>query len=390
MNDTTTAIRSRYVKLLQVHVSSWLLFSGVVIIGLSLIPGLPAKLADYSKDGGFALVATGLGFLIAEHTLRRESEDLLAEMIQSTLKTALGDVSESARVVERTLNDLQHIREAVVRNAVPDVLRARLGSSDLTVQDSLAMIVQRLYELRQSEHWANDVYREYLTEVIKNTRVNTDALCQLTSEVTPSAHGYGIKLASPAQRTDEILTKLMSKMQQGSKYSVISDVESWTEDNLDDFFKESAEAVVRGVVIRRIFVVTTEDLHTGALVPAAAYEVLRKHLADPPVGAQGEYEVRLCDTTDRTKPILRGGNAGIIYEHFGIFEPAEGRFCVQVKVERTNLSTLTLTNLELKSEDQTRFDDLWRALAHNLTEVDLDIALKRWEEYTGAVSARPG
>jgi hypothetical protein len=379
MNATELTFQKKSVKYLH-YLAGGLLFAfGTFFLVVSWFAPLSASGADYLKETGFTLAATGLAFLIAEYALRRESEDLLTRTIKSTLESNLGDARESAKIINRTLDRLQAIEDAVTSNSLSKVLAAKLDDpAELHLHDSLATMVENLHLLGGSAHWAKDVYREYLADVIQNTSHNTVALCRLTMETLPSQDGQGIKLVPSARRTDEILKKLMAKMESGSRYSVLSDVESWTDGKLKGFFDQSICSAREGVLIRRIFIITGEELRRGTLTPAAVSDVIKRHMGTQVSDETTGYHVRLYDTSDPSAPTLRGEAAALLRKHYGIFEPVGRGNCIQVKVEEADLSGLRLTNLQRGSADQDNFELFWRILKTDLTSDGLQEAKERW------------
>lgn len=351
---------------------------GVILISTSLFLGRGSRAADYLKEAGFMFAATGIAFLVAEHTLRRESILLLTRTIKTTIHRNLGDVRSSVTVLASIVADLKRVQKAVANSAVKEVLQARLGSGDacdLRIQKGLSDMVDNFHRVGGTEHWAKEVYRQYLADVIENTSENTMALCELTAIPASSRQ---INLVSRAQRTDEILEKLMAKMDEDSKFSVVSDVESWLNDQLGRFFRQSKAAADRGVLIRRIFVWRDEDIIHGAFTPAQGYRELLRHLEVQSSTEGRGYHIRLYHPAmmlDLNKDRLE-----LLKEHFGIFTPAKHNPCIHVKVEKTNLSLLNLTNLPLTSATHDDFDVVWNALKQDVTKDVLESTRDRWIE----------
>jgi hypothetical protein len=250
--------------------------------------------------------------------------------------------------------------------AMQSTLEANLRDARLSTESFRAMI-DGLSVLQASTHWAKDVYREYLADLISNTSHNTVALSQLTMEMHPSVGSVGIKLVPSARRTDEILRKLMSKMEPGSRYSGVSDVQSWLGAQLERFFDESCVAAERGVLIRRIFVVRNEKILIKPSEPDEAFRELSRHFKAQSSNSDSGYHIRLYNTSDPNVHRLRGSAVALLAQHVGIFEPAVSGHCIQVEFEDRDLSVLRLANLPRNSAIQNDFDRLWQALDADLT-----------------------
>jgi hypothetical protein len=382
---------------------------GLLLLGLSLLGG---HASEYLKDGAFHLGAAGLVLMIVDPLLRKESNDFVRHSIQETVSeriyeaqgaiqllidNRLQDYLEQSKMsvsdvvretMQKQLTDrVDYISQAVSRNGVHDVLAARLnpsGDGNGQLSQDLTILIENLDMLRRRQDWARDVYVEYLSEVIQSAGANTVAFCGLTSESASASDLHPIKLASPAERTDKILARLMEVLPNHSTYHVISDIESWTNGKLADFGLWSAKAVSdRGVIIRRIFLVLHDDLRDGSLSPDEAYETLKQHLesAVEPAGQGGSYQVRLLDTT---VTVPKEANE-IVKEHYGIFIPPPPQRCLQVRVDKRNFSKLSFANLPAGSDESRQFDRIWNAvLRTNLTAELLSEARDRWRRIARA------
>ncbi|HEX6036661.1 hypothetical protein [Longimicrobium sp.] len=357
--------------------------AGAVLFSYSKDPALSPGTAEDLREAAFAMLATALALFIAE-IVRKGYEELLSTTVQSTLEENLRDV----RLSKKLLTDLERLRDVETETAVSEVLSVKLGiDEDDRLTGSLNKMLDGLSALKESTHWAKDVYREYLVDVIRNTAQNTEALCALSTEKFPSQSGQGIKLTPSAQRTDEILAKLMSTVGPGSRYSVLSDLESWLGGNLETFFSSSRVSAEQGVLIRRIFVVLDADFRrrNGALNTENAFEVLGEHIKAQSNRQDVGYHVRLY-VDHGPKAQLSGELQPMIKKHFGIFEPSHDDPCVQVRVEEPDLSGLRLINLPRNSIDQKKFEFFWQFLEDDLSAERLETERWRWRAAESAAS----
>jgi hypothetical protein len=374
---TVSELKDRLIRLKQYLVSTLLAGIGLLFLWRADHSRLSASEAESWKEAAFAVLATALAVGIAEYG-RGGYEELLAATVETTLETKLRDV----RLSQELLSDLKAYRDSWRKGTVSRVLGRTIGAAeDSSLAQSLVTMLDGLSDLRASTHWARDVYQEYLTDVIQNTCDNTLSLCQLTANINPS-NSRQISLVSRAQRTDEILQKLMAKMERGCRYTVVSDVQSWLDDKLERFFDESFAAAKRGVLIRRIFVVRDDEIRSGAFTPAQAFGELGRHFQAQSRTPTAGYHIRLYHSAPKLR--LSKDKLEIFNEHFGIFEPAKDEPCIHVKVEKTNLSVLKLTNLPRHSTPRKYFDAVWEALRQDLTPNALNDAKQKWEIIAGA------
>ena len=369
MTRLELVLRAALLKVKQYLFATILAAIGIACLWKSTDSQLSAAVAEVWREGAFAVLATALAIGITEFS-RRGNEDLLARTVEETLKENLRDT----RLANRLLADLQTLRDARANKLASEILGVKLGTSQNDpLRDSVGRMLDGLSDLQRSTHWAKDVYREYLSAVIQNTSENTHSLCELTAK--PS-HSRQINLVSRGQRTDEILQKLMVRMQRGCRYLVVSDVQSWLDDKLERFFDETRAAAGRGVQIRRIFVVKDEEIRSGSVTPDEAFSELGRHLKLQSSTRAPGYRIRLYQPVMRLH--LANEKLEILKDHFGIFAPANEGPCVHVKVERTNLSLLTLTNLSPRDSVHTYFDAVWKKLDRDLTKNTLEQAKNRW------------
>lgn len=432
MNTNEESATGRAAKANIAVVGYWLLFGGAFSVLLSLFPNMVA--ADYLKEGGFNIGAAGIVLLAAEWRLRRETRDLIQECLDATLQkrfvefqsavfASVGNLlsssstamkAEVASILETTsqqsrdlasisirnaleakvdesnllfcntieaaihnnlASDLGEIRNAVARKAVRDVLKATLASREelrLDLADHVAAIVEGLQDLSLRGDWAQDVYREYIGAVLANTRENAQKLCDVSVEKETSRldDDRKVTLVSAAKRTDFILSRLMSKLMDGGRYSVVSDFGSWRNGQLSEFFDISLEVAARGGEIRRIFNLTQEVPSESMVSEVQA--ILKQHLDG--ASKYSGYKVKLLD---KSSPNF------ISRAHFGIFERAGQDHCIRVRVEKMDneedLQILRFAKVPLVSDDMKQFERAW-ALLPSLDTERIESALGEWKK----------
>lgn len=343
---------------------------GAVLFVRSKNPQLASSTAEDWREAAFALLATALAMFIAEF-VRKGYEDLLSREVTKTIEENLQDM----RQLKGLLTDAKRLRDTDTAEAVSEVLSVKLGTGDDSpLTKSLSTMLDGMSDLGESNHWAKDIYREYISDVLQNASENTSSLCKLSANTNPAPFVV-INLVSRAQRTDEILQKLMARMQRGCKYLVVSDVQSWLDDKLEKFFEESRSAARRGVLIRRIFVVKEGDLRAGLLTPDRVAGELRRHLGAQSTKPNG-YHIRLYGPS--TKLALSKQKLDLLTDHVGMFIPERDQPCISVTVEKTNLSRLKIANESRAAPTIRDFGAIWDALGGDLTDTVLTKAESEW------------
>jgi hypothetical protein len=100
------------------------------------------------------------------------------------------------------------------------------------------------------------------------------------------------------------------------------------------------------------------------------------------------YRIRLYHPTGKLIG-LSPDKFDILHHHFGIFVPRNAGPCIQVIVEKTNLSVLKLTNLSHEASIHTHFNAVWNALKTDLTGSALNKARARWNAIAKEAGAPP-
>jgi hypothetical protein len=378
-----------------------LLSASLICVIVSLVPGRSATATEVLRALSLHLGTAGIVIMTVEVGLRIETANLVRTYVDATLRTTLGtylgNVDDaikstltagiqgqiSALTVEVTstidnsleamlLSELRNIREAVLQNAANVIVRAKVGKDtgrEKRLSNYLVEMMDSLEDVRTHGDWAKEVYRAYLDEVLHNVRDTVKALCVLSVEKRGSVSRQWIKFVAPEERTNLILMQLVSTLPDGGEYRVISNVESWCDDKLDGFFKKSLEAVLRGVAIRRVFVVFRDDVINRL---DDVVSVLTTHLD----AASDGYEIRLLDaSTD----VASRKYPDLSEKHYGIFIPGDHEeHYVMVKVDSTKLTQLSISNVNKESDEVTTFRRIWESLGNRLTPDLLADSVERW------------
>jgi hypothetical protein len=351
-------------------------------------PEAVAVWPEYLKDLGFHLAAAGFVLQVIEPKLQSASHAFMSASIEKAVNRGI-EAANIQRIVRRSLIDqegLHSLHTAATRGAFEDVLSYCFDTEDddaLRLRGSLAVLLQHLYEMQVHEGWATGVFRAFLAEIIHGISENVKTLADLCAEEEASTDRHGITLFSPAKRTDLILSSLMKSLEPGSRYSVISDLGTWRKKKLDAFFLSSAEAIERGVFIRRLFVIGPKEFD-NSVTPDEVFEILKKHvvISQKYRNASNGYRVRLLDDS-RTVGGERVQVDGVDSKHHGIFTVPDHPLSIKVTVDESDLSQLffsNISNVPGDSVDLNRFEEAWRNAAPDLDLRLLRRALKRWNE----------
>lgn len=370
---------TRYYNSLKKNVGALVTAVGVLLIVAAYFLSHGKKtdeLSEYLKDAGFHLAAAGFVLVVIEPKLHRASRALMKASIQNAVFRGIERVNVP-RLVRKSLvgdEEMVGIRAAVTKRATEEVLTRHFEDwkeGDYGILDSILTIIHKLHEMRLHESWATNVFNTYLSDVIRGVSQNTKTLTELCSEKSPTVDPHSITFHSPARRVDQILTDLMRALPAGSSYIVISDLKSWKNGKLNQFFKDTLSAAARGVKIRRLFVVGPKEFD-GSTTAEEAHEILRAHvLAAKKAAKTGRgYRVRLLDDSRTSSHRSSTVKQRISSKHYGVFIHKNERLAVKVTVDESDLSRLYFSNVYLNSDEISLFEDAWAA-----QETDLDIPL---------------
>jgi hypothetical protein len=171
---------------------------------------------------------------------------------------------------------------------------------------------------------------------------------------------------------DHVLAEQMKAMERGDRYYVISDLASWLHSQLEKFQEETAKAVGRGVIVRRIFNLLRPSWHEAAGHELAVEEILKFHFDasnEWQSESGGKYEIRVMDEEVLTNRQLQKFDQGKIREsHFGVFLHGREGTAVRFKVPTPSLSEMLLCrDQNMIEKDVVLFEAAWNA-SPSLTE----------------------
>jgi hypothetical protein len=284
--------------------------------------------------------------------------------------------------------ELKDLKDAVGQFALDGALQAMVhsdipGHDEEMVRD-LKKLITSHQQLLEHGDWARKGYARYLALLLRNATQNAERLCAVSTSKhdDPDAVEYHIEVLSPAVLTDSMLAEQMMRLPNGGRYSIASNVGSWSKGRLERLSTASEDAVRnRGVTIRRIFVLTEREPHFTTF--ADAREVLGAHLryAGEWIGGTGAYMVKLLDSEmlNRVPREHRRAAESLFNEHFGIFDRPDRDLCIRVEVNEPDLSDLRIGGVVRGSKAMQRFDAVWKTLPP-LDNTELTEALDRLEQ----------
>jgi len=198
---------------------------------------------------------------------------------------------------------------------------------------------------------------------------NADNLADLTGRIARRERltiPTPVELPRPGVLADVILSKEIAALNGAGSYLALSDIDSWLV--LPLFEVAQHEAVLKGVTVNRIFIITHPPSLETCRVLSRHYAYASKWTREAEaVESGGCYRVRFLNSDQLEAAQLLHGEV----KHFGIFVPSQPSECaVEFKVPEPDLSTFTLTALEGTRGDLARFNDIWSSAD------DLDVALR--------------
>ncbi|MDB4949271.1 MAG: hypothetical protein JWM27_1920 [Gemmatimonadetes bacterium] len=278
------------------------------------------------------------------------------------------------------------INRAVADHALNMALEELIHTGDKQLDGTLARdiesFVTSLTDMEKEGDWGKVGYTQYLAELLHNTVFNAESLCRLSTGLRGTIHTprYQVKVLSPTELTDKMLAHQMSGLDNGGRYSVVSNLGSWHGNQLRELLEASEAAVRRGVTIRRLFVVAWTPPHGNPPSSSEARKVLEKHLKAAE-RSQGNYVIKLLDwqEKDRFKETHPDAYEFLKANHIGIFESRNKPHCIRVQVASADLADLWISGLQAGSQEFDTFDEAWK----NIPTLDSDYlqrSLMRWDE----------
>lgn len=284
--------------------------------------------------------------------------------------------------------ELKEIRDAVATNALENVFLANLrGEGSDKMVHNLGVLVHHLKGLQEQGDWVKEGYIQFLGHSLENLTKNAERLCNLSTPQKQDHNEFHVIARSPATSTDDILAEQMRLLPHGSRYSVVSNIESWEGGQLSELGRASEMAVRKGVHIRRIFVLGGDGANRSTTPLEETRQVLLDHCNAAKSwtsGVGGKYEMRILDV-DRLQSLrlvskkVADAVEFVFDTHYGVFERDQELYCLRVEVSEKDLSDLRMTRMAPASATELqRFNTAWEKLLPDVpTSYTIQDALDR-------------
>lgn len=227
---------------------------------------------------------------------------------------------------------------------------------------SLSTLSAILRKFQDDRTWDKDVCVGIISSLL-------DKLVNKNAKVLESFVKHKHSAIEPLQAeaiTSSILSELMKRMEAGDRYDVISDLSSWRDGRLFEFWAQTGEAVARGVRVRRVFNLML--LPQFRALKNVELEILKQHIRESEAWNrkyEGQYSVRLFSRQDyrrtrkfSTAPELE--RRKIEAAQFGIFSHGNEDQTI-VEVRQYDLSELVLWKAAgVDAQDHLKlFEQIW-------------------------------
>jgi hypothetical protein len=298
--------------------------------------------------------------------------------------------STHIRAAVALTEDLQAIKSAVGENALTGALRTLLRSENAAYDEeliaSIGSFVEQVRDLQTRGDWAKDGYVRFLYRMQRDVTANAENLRRVSVELrnNPTAEtAYRVKVKSPGALTDIMLAEQMRRLPPSGRYSIASNPVAWHGHQLSELHEESRNAVGRGVLIRRIFVLYGGlGPHGHSFDMEEADDIIRSHFQHSREWRgyeAGGYEIRLLDEVTRIG-VDKNAADFILQNHFGVFEWPRADHSVLVQVTEADLSNLTITGLHEGAPYMLKWETVWAGLPVTTVDVVEDV-LARWRSH---------
>lgn len=345
----------------------------------------------YSVSGvavGWALVYWADSFQTTNKLLAKFLEHLGMGFIVAAIAVLFYEWGAHLKDSIRLSEGLRAIQSAVGENALEGALRVLIHGDkpehDLEMIRRVTIFVDYVRDLQTAGDWARAGYVRFLYRLLKDVTQNAESLRNISAELrkNPAAGAeYHVIVQSPAALTDIMLAEQMRRLPHGGKYSIATNPRTWQANQLNELHDESRRAVERGVIIRRIFVLTrSRGPHAHTFNAAEAGQMIRLHFLHARNWSRasgGSYEIKLLD--DSVLKNLATPAATFIYDnHFGVFElSATEEHAVLVQVTSPDLSDLRIRGASSFSPYRVQWEEVWKALPET-TEAMIRSMLAPW------------
>jgi hypothetical protein len=356
----------------------WLSTWAKEVLGLIFVPRI-------AELGAKLLEHVGMGFIVA------------------AIAVLFYEWRAHLKAVERVSSELTALREAVAAQALDGALRVYVdtgdGEHDREVIAAITGILENLKKLQDRGDWTQKGFQRFITAMIRNVSMNAETLATLSGPhrtASARAASYNVVVHTPVQLVDIILAEQVGRLPNGGKYRVVTNPLDWQEGQFIELRKVSALAVAKGILVRRILVLTDSgpnayagphseiarilDMYAGDSEIARLLDV-EPHLGDarPPTSGIG-YSFKVLDEYER-KHIGKlkddaGGN--LVINHFAVIECPGKDYCLEVSANDPALFDFQLKGVRPNSARIGWFDLVWEKLPE-LDSAKIQEILARWK-----------
>lgn len=311
--------------------------------------------------GGIVVIAAKLAATApSTHTVTDVLWELAVHVAVGFIVAALAVVAyEWGSEVKAALllsNKLQLIMGGGAESAIERGAHALL-KTDADRFQGLPTTIGIVAGLRQHQSWARPAYLRFLAAASNSIHAISASISTLTIDALELPPSFPLKslltLRRPDELIDELLAGLMCELHDGDEYYAVSNARIWQ--RLTRFHAAHAEAIQRGVKIRRVFVLFDEsdDILTPGETVAIIYEHFREATDLQP--ARG-YEIRIVSRREyhTLAPLLEH------QLHFGVFRPRGGD-SVGLDALKADLSLIELSSA-VPQEHFDAFEAMWQSL----------------------------
>lgn len=222
-------------------------------------------------------------------------------------------------------------------------------------------IVRSIWTLENEGIWIKDKYIIYLSDLLAITRQNAGCLQNLAKE---GPHDLDVP---SAELTDKLLVAQMDSLEEGDRYDVFTNLESWRFGRLPAFSERTRVAVrERGVHVRRIINLL---FHVHDLRPDEVQQILSSQMSSAH-NSEEKFQVKVLGAEDLANSDSSELKKYARSSHFGIFSHREER--LRISLTSLELSKISMTTTSRDLDLSARlFNEAWN-VAKPLTEELVD------------------
>lgn len=300
----------------------------------------------------------------------------------------LKEVERVGRGLEAVSGDLAAIQEAVFAQALDRVLTFYVNTGDAghdhAVTEAITKLLESLKKLQEHGDWPQMGLQRFITAMIRRVSVNAEELADLSIDMktasTKPAIGRVVVLTS-AQLADTILATQIAHLPGHGIYRAVANPQDWRDGGqFPQVREETKYALKRGVIIRRILILTDDGPNAFAGVDSSEIEriLLEFHAAETQ-SAGADYHVKVLDEYEarRLKKLKDDAAGNLLINHFAIIENPNAEHRLEVKVNNPELSDFQFEGITRDSQHLGWFDRVWEKLPA-FTDANLKEILDRW------------